>query len=83
MNKEMIIYHNSDFIYRCIFKYCIFSLSIFFIDMVIDEYGKIQILSKKGFLNKMKFNSEIINALKKIRVTKQNDYYFVKEIQYE
>lgn len=31
----------------------------------------------------MKFNSEIINALKKIRAKKQNDYYFVKEIQYE
>lgn len=79
MKKRIIIYHNDDFIYRCIFKYFLLNIPISQIDMVIDEYGNIHILSYDGILKKQcitKMKSELINNLSSIKVANQNSYQF-------
>ena len=75
----IIIYHNDNFIYRCIFKYFLLNIPISQIDMVIDEYGNINILSYDGILKKQcitKMKSELINNLSSIKVANQNSYQF-------
>ena len=75
MKKMIIIYHNDNFIYRCIFKYFLLNIPISQIDMVIDEYGNINILSYDGILKKQcitKMKSELINNLSSIKVANQN-----------
>ena len=79
MKKMIIIYHNDNFIYRCIFKYFLLNIPISQIDMVIDEYGNIHILSYDGILKKQcitKMKSELINNLSSIKVANQNSYQF-------
>lgn len=79
MKKMIIIYHNDNFIYRCIFKYFLLNIPISQIDMVIDEYGNINILSYDGILKKQcitKMKSELINNLSSIKVANQNSYQF-------
>lgn len=79
MKKRIIIYHNDDFIYRCIFKYFLLSIPISQIDMSIDENGNIHILSNNGILKKQcitKMKSELINNLNSIKVANQNSYQF-------
>lgn len=79
MKKMIIIYHNDNFIYRCIFKYFLLNIPISQIDMVIDEYGNIHILSYDGILKKQcitKIKSELINNLSSIKVANQNSYQF-------
>lgn len=79
MKKRIIIYHNDDFIYRCIFKYFLLNIPISQLDMVIDEYGNIHILSYDGILKKQcitKMKSELINNLSSIKVANQNSYQF-------
>ena len=79
MKKMIIIYHNDNFIYRCIFKYFLLNIPISQIDMVIDEYGNINILSYDGILKKQfitKMKSELINNLSSIKVANQNSYKF-------
>ena len=75
----IIIYHNDNFIYRCILKYFLLNIPISQIDMVIDEYGNIHILSYDGILKKQcitKMKSELINNLSSIKVANQNSYQF-------
>lgn len=79
MKKMIIIYHNDNFIYRCILKYFLLNIPISQIDMVIDEYGNIHILSYDGILKKQcitKMKSELINNLSSIKVANQNSYQF-------
>lgn len=79
MKKRIIIYHNDNFIYRCIFKYFLLSIPISQIDMSIDENGNIHILSNNGILKKQcitKMKSELINNLSSIKVANQNSYQF-------
>lgn len=79
MKKRIIIYHNDDFIYRCIFKYFLLSIPISQIDMVIDENGNIHILSINGIMKKkyiIQMKSELINNLNLIKVANQNSYKF-------
>lgn len=79
MKKRIIIYHNDDFIYRCIFKYFLLSIPISQIDMSIDENGNIHILSNNGILKKQcitKMKSELINNLSSMKVANQNSYQF-------
>lgn len=79
MKKMIIIYHNDDFIYRCIFKYFLLSILISQIDMSIDENGNIHILSNNGILKKQcitKMKSELINNLNSMKVANQNSYQF-------
>lgn len=79
MKKRIIIYHNDDFIYRCIFKYFLLSIPISQIDMSIDENGNIHILSNNGILKKQcitKMKSELINNLNSMKVANQNSYQF-------
>lgn len=79
MKKMIIIYHNDNFIYRCILKFFLLNIPISQIDMVIDEYGNIHILSYDGILKKQcitKMKSELINNLSSIKVANQNSYQF-------
>lgn len=79
MKKMIIIYYNDNFIYRCILKYFLLNIPISQIDMVIDEYGNIHILSYDGILKKQcitKMKSELINNLSSIKVANQNSYQF-------
>lgn len=81
MKKEICIYHNSDYIYRMIYKKTIFNISILNIDLVINDNGMIHILKKKGIAKlseSEKIKSEIIHELNMINVNKQHNYYFQK-----
>lgn len=81
MKKNICIYHNSDYIYRMIYKKTIFNINILNIDLVINDNGMIHILNKKGFTKLSipeNIKSEIIHELNMINVNKQNNYYFEK-----